>query len=199
MFLPNTILHLSKTTKTYTSHWPQNHSWQQNLPNFNQKGNCFEALVAHTFTPATSAKEANQSGPAPIAIDPLLINQHKICTPLRLHVFVWLLVNPPDQAFVSSWSCHYIIIGFDIGYSGPHAPSTAPNLPSASLYPHTVDESLNKEIQVNCIADPYLSPPLPNPRCSGLGVVPKKTVDGALYIIYLHPFILYSIVQSMMQ
>ena len=129
----------------------------------------------------TSAKEATQSGPAPIALNPTPINQHKICTPLRPQNFARLLHNHPDQAFVSKLITS-LQIGFDIGYSGPHLPLVAPNLHSASVYPHIVDEALEKEIQANRIAGPYPFPPFHNLRCSGLGVVPKK--DGGWRLIY---------------
>lgn len=129
----------------------------------------------------TSAREATQSGPAPIALNPTPINQHKICTPLRPQTFARLLNNHPDQAFVSKLITS-LQTGFDIGYSGPHSPLIVPNLHSASIHPHIVDEALEKEIQENRIAGPYHSPPFVNLRCSGLGVVPKK--DGGWRLIY---------------
>ena len=132
----------------------------------------------------TSAREATQSGPAPIALNPTPINQHKICTPLQPQTFARLLNNHPDQAFVSKLITS-LQTGFDIGYSGPHSPLIVPNLHSASIHPHIVDEALEKEIQENRIAGPYHSPPFVNLRCSGLGVVPKK--DGRWRLIYLHP------------
>lgn len=50
----------------------------------------------------------------------------------------------------------------------------APNLLSAKLNPEAVDTKLNKELQENRIAGPFLAPPLPNFHVSPLGVVPKK-------------------------
>lgn len=57
---------------------------------------------------ATSAKDATQSGPAPISLDPLLINQHKIYTPLQLHFFAQLLklalqIINISEVYQSSW------------------------------------------------------------------------------------------------
>ena len=159
---------------------------------------------------ATSAREATQNGPAPTAFNPLPINQHNICTPLRPQIFARLLNDHPDQAFVSKLIMS-LQKGFDIGYSGPNTPLTAPNLHSAMLYPHIVDEALVKEIQANRIAGPYPSPPSLILDAQVSELYPKKTADGASSIIYQPPLtivlmitlilqlILYSIVPLMMQ
>ena len=47
---------------------------------------------------------------------------------------------------------------------------------------HIITESLAKECAAGRMAGPYSHPPLPNLRCSGLGVVPKK--DGGWRVIY---------------
>ena len=134
----------------------------------------FEAQDAHTSMYVTSAKEATQSRPALIALNPTPINQHKICTPLRPQIFARLLHNHPDQAFVSKLITS-LQSGFDIGYSGPHSPLVAPNLHSSSVYPHIVDEALDKEIQANLIAGPYLLPP---PSITVLELYQKKMAVG---------------------
>ena len=130
---------------------------------------------------ATSAREATQKGPDPNALNLLPINQHTTCTQLRPQSFARLLNNHPDQAFVSKLTTS-LTLGFDISYLGPHTPLIAPNLHSASLHPHIIDEALAKEIQANRIAGPYSFLPLPNLTCSGLGVVPKK--DEGWHLIY---------------
>ena len=146
----------------------------------------FVAQDAHTSTCVTSARGATQSGLAPTALSPTPINQHKICTPLRPQTFARLLNNHPDQAFVSKL-IKSLQTGFDIGYSGPHSPLIAPNLHSASIYPHIVDEALEKSYRQTELQVPTL-PPLS--LILGAQVsesYSKKTADGASYIIYLHP------------
>jgi hypothetical protein len=76
---------------------------------------------------------------------------------------------------------HSLKYGFNIGYSGPHTTLTARNLPSAFEHPHVIDEALQKEVAEQRMAGPYPTPPFPNLRCSGLGVVPKS--DGTWRLI----------------
>ena len=133
----------------------------------------------------TSAREATQSGPAPIALNPTPINQHKICTPLRPQTFARLLNNHPDQAFVSKLLTS-LQIGFDIGYSGPHSPLVAPDLHSASVYPHIVDEALEKRYRQTELQVPILPPLFLILGAQVSESYRKKTADGASYIIYLY-------------
>ena len=72
--------------------------------------------------------------------------------------------------------------GCNIGYEGPQFPLTAPHLPTALSHPHVIDKALREECVAGRMAGPYSHPPLPNLRCSGLGVVPKK--DGGWRVIY---------------
>ena len=146
-----------------------------------RKVTAFAAQDAPISTCARSVREATQNGPARSALSATPINQHTICTPLRPLIFARLLSNYPDQAFVSKL-IKLLNTGFDIGYNGPEGPLIAPNLHSASLHPEVIDEALSKEVNENRIAGPYLYPPLPNLRCSGLGAVPKK--DGGWHLIY---------------
>ena len=94
-------------------------------------------------------------------------------TPLRHSQFGRELVNHRDKAWVS-WLLQAICNGVSLGYTGPRGPSTAPNLISARQHPHIVTAELQKECAVGRILGPFLTPPLPNLKCSGVGVVPKK-------------------------
>ena len=90
------------------------------------------------------------------------------------------LSNHPDKAFVKLLLSD-ITQGCDIGYTGPQFASTARNLQSSSVLPSILD-ALQSECMQNCILGPFNAPPLPNLRCSGLGVVPKH--DGGWRTIY---------------
>ena len=56
------------------------------------------------------------------------------------------------------------------------------NLPSAFQQPSVIDATLQKECEAGRILGPFPTPPLPNFRTSGLGLVPKH--DGGWRIIY---------------
>ena len=68
------------------------------------------------------------------------------------------------------------------GYSGPEFAHIASNLQSAFSQPSVLDDALVTECSLNCVLGPFDSPPLPNFRCSGLGLVPKQ--DGGWRTIY---------------
>ena len=72
--------------------------------------------------------------------------------------------------------------GCNIGYEGPRFQHIAQNLASANTQPSNIDDALAKECAENRMAGPYLYPPLPNMRCSGVGLVPKK--DNGWGVIY---------------
>ena len=72
--------------------------------------------------------------------------------------------------------------GCDIGYTGPQFAYTASNLQSAFSQPSILDNALVTECSLNRVLGPFDSPPLPNFRCSGLGLVPKQ--DGGWRTIY---------------
>jgi len=110
------------------------------------------------------------SGSAPAPID-----QQQLVTPLRPLQLERELASHPDKGFVSQL-LHNIRHGCSIGYEGPHFPQVARHLPSARTHPHIITDALAKECLAGRMAGPYATPPLPNLRCSGLGVVPKK--DG---------------------
>ena len=94
-------------------------------------------------------------------------------TPLRRSQFVSELASHPDKAFVS-WLLHSIDNGVSLGYAGPRTSQISPNLSSARVHPVVIDQELAKECAAGRILGPFTTPPFPNLRCSGLGVVPKK-------------------------
>ena len=104
-------------------------------------------------------------------------------TPLRHSQFGSSLANHPDKAWVS-WLLDAIRNGVSLGYTGPRGPSRAPNLVSAHQHPEIVTAELNKECSAGRILGPLDSPLLPNLKCSGIGVVPKK--NGKWRMIH-HP------------
>ena len=111
----------------------------------------------------------------------LPIDQHQLVSPLRPLELECELTHHPDKGSV--WQLlHDIKHGCDIGYNGPHFAHTAHHLPSALEKPHIISDALDKECAAGCMTGPFPTPPLPNLRCSGLGVVPKK--DGGRRIIY---------------
>ena len=138
----------------------------------------FVAHGAHTPTCAPLVSEGTPNMPAPSGYND--INMHTIHTPLRPQIFARFLSSHPDQSYVYNL-IQSLTYGFNIGYTGPHLPLTAPNLPSAYQYPNTVDEALNKEVAEQRIAGPFPTPPYLNLRCSGVGVIPKK--DGGWRLI----------------
>ena len=60
------------------------------------------------------------------------------------------------------------------GYNGPRSPRKSKHLRSAHTHPQVIDTELAKELKAGHILGPFTKIPLPNLRCSGLGVVPKK-------------------------
>ena len=102
-------------------------------------------------------------------------------TPLRPFMLEWELSNHPDKAFVRQL-IDDLQHGCNIGYLGPQFAHSANNLASASRQPEVIDAALQKECEAGRILGPFQSPPLPNFRSSGLGLVPKH--DGGWRIIY---------------
>lgn len=99
----------------------------------------------------------------------------KLPTPIGLGKLKSFLVG------YDSFKAKFLIEGFTFGfriYSDlivKEPVCSAPNLLSAKLNPEAVEAKLNKELQANRIAGPYLSPPFPNFHVSPLGIVPKKS------------------------
>ena len=110
-----------------------------------------------------------------------LLNKPKPWTPIRSFILERELCNHPDKTFVKKLIydlCH----GCTIGYTGPQFSYLANNLLSAYQQPKVIDDTLKKECELGRILGPFESPPLPNFRTSGLGLVPKH--DGGWRTIY---------------
>lgn len=82
------------------------------------------------------------------------------------------LKHHPDK----SWTFNLLqsIRGVTLGYEGPRGPMEARNLLSAHTHPTVVDEEIQRECQAGRLLGPFRERPLPNLKCSGIGVVPKK-------------------------
>ena len=102
-------------------------------------------------------------------------------TPIRPLILEWELRDHHDKTFVEQLLSD-IRHGCDIGYTGPQFAYTASNLQSAFSQPSILDNALVTECSLNRVLGPFDSPPLPNFRCSGLGLVPKQ--DGGWRTIY---------------
>jgi len=103
------------------------------------------------------------------------------CTPLQPLILEFELSNHPDKAFVKLLLSN-IRLGCKIGYTGPQFAYTAKNLQSSLVHSSISDNALYSECMQNRILGPFNSPPVPNLRCSGLGVAPKH--DGGWRTIY---------------
>ena len=102
-------------------------------------------------------------------------------TPIRSFLLERELSSHPDKIFVRQL-VNDLQHGCSIGYTGPQFAHLAKNLPSAFQQPSVIDATLQKECEAGRILGPFPTPPLPNFRTSGLGLVPKH--DGGWRIIY---------------
>ena len=116
--------------------------------------------------------EPTQRRVVPSALPLTLSELQRARSPLQRSEFEHELANYPDKTFVN-WLLHSIDNGVSLGYSGPRTSHISPNLFSARLHPMVIEE-LTKEINKGRILGPFNDKPLPNLRCSGMGVVPKK-------------------------
>ena len=106
----------------------------------------------------------------------------KLRTPINFRTLQTELALHPDQVFVNQL-IHNLQYGCNIGYTGPQfAHCGSSNLPSSFQHPSTLDANINAECDKGRILGPFETPPLPNFRCSGLGLVPKH--DGGWRAIY---------------
>jgi len=113
------------------------------------------------------------------------------CTPLRPLILECELCNHPDKAFAQLLLSD-LRQGCNIGYTSPQFAYIAHNLQSSFVNPSILDEALYSEcIQIR-ILGPFNAPPLPDLRCSGLGIVPKHD-SGWRTIYHLSALIGYSI------
>ena len=101
------------------------------------------------------------------------LSEHSLTTPLRHSLFESELANHPDKGWVS-WLTSGIRNGVHIGYTGSRCSLRAKNLRSAYLHPGVIQAELTKELAAGRMAGPYPTLSIPNVRCAGLGVVPKK-------------------------
>ena len=102
-------------------------------------------------------------------------------SPIRPFVLERELSSHPDKVFVKQL-VHDLQHGCSIGYAGPQFAHLARNLPTAYQQPDVIDATLQRECEAGRILGPFTSPPLPNFRTSGLGLIPKH--DGGWRIIY---------------
>ena len=94
-------------------------------------------------------------------------------TPLSWRMFEQELVLHPDPFFVQ-YVVSGIREGFSLGFEGPPSSCRSGNMSSSREFPHVIEEYLEKELALGRILGPLAEPPLPNFRCSPIGVVRKK-------------------------
>ena len=109
-----------------------------------------------------------------------LIKQHPaITTPVLIQKFSKLVSGFYfDQYLVSGFT-----VGFRLGYVGPRSARTSENLPSCAESPHVINKKLNKEVALNRVRGPFISPPFNNLQISPIGCVPKK-LEGEFRLIH---------------
>ena len=134
-----------------------------------------------TFVNAVEVPTQDSSAPTPFGSYLRSLEYRGPHSPLQPLILECELSNHPDRAFVELLLSD-IRQGCDIGYTGPQFAHTARNLQSAFAHPSILDDALANECANNRILGPFDSPPLPNLRCSGLGLVPKH--DGGWRTIY---------------
>ena len=132
------------------------------------------AVSATSAPNAATARTGSATAPPPA-------DQQKLVTPIRPLQLERELVKYPDKGFVGQL-LHNITLGCCIGFEGPHYAHTAKHLPTAHTHADIITSALAKECSAGRMAGPYSQQPVPNLRCSGLGVVPKK--DGGWRVIY---------------
>ena len=139
-----------------------------------------------TPTFVSNAKEVTlpQLVPASAPLD-----LHHPTTPVDVSQLESELSSHPDKAWTSQ-VLKNLTEGARIGYTGSRVARFAPNLASARQHPSVIDSELSKECAKGWIAGPYLSPPLPNLQCSGIGVVPKKNKTWRMIMHLSAPYML---------
>jgi hypothetical protein len=63
--------------------------------------------------------------------------------------------------------------GFSLHFEGPPSSYTVKNHRSAQEHKDVLMKKVQKEIELGRIIGPFSEPPLPNLRCSAVGLVPK--------------------------
>ena len=94
-------------------------------------------------------------------------------SPLSWSSFERELASHPDRNFVQH-VVSGIKDGFSIGFEGPQVAHSAGNMSSVKEHPEVVEEYLDTEVALGRVLGPFERPPLPDFRCSPIGVVPKK-------------------------
>eukprot|EP00117_Sycon_ciliatum_P030475 scpid16664/ scgid24012/ len=146
-------------------------------------GACVAETPVRTFinaAPATSPDTAHEivaQGKRPAGVP---LHQQSPWTPVHLDRLESALAKHPERAFVNSL-VHDMRDGAVIGYSGDRSHFVAPNLVSAFQNPQAVSTYLSNECIEGRMAGPYTHLPHADLRCSGVGVVPKKS--GKLRLI----------------
>ena len=165
----------------------------QPLPLFNPPQ--LTQTLTHSPTPAVTSTPTSAADATAVSVTsvsgvatnrtgkgtaPTPVDQHQLVTPIRLLHLEHELANHPNKGFVSQLLAS-IKYGCNIGYTGPQFTHIARHLPSAHTHADIISAFLTKECQAGRMAGPYPQQPLPNLRCSGLGVIPKK--DGGWRVI----------------
>ena len=130
------------------------------------------APIVNSGTYATN-QIAEETTMAPSALKYPLCNPTPLClsppsTPVNIINLTAELKHHPDQQYTASL-LHDLQWGCNIGYTGPRFARITPNLKSAHPHSEAISAALAKEMSNNHTAGPFLSPPIPNLRCSPLG------------------------------
>ena len=96
-----------------------------------------------------------------------------VSTPIDINVLERELSQHPNRNFVTNL-VNGLRYGTPVGYTGPEKFRVSRKLISATQHPEVVSTNLTKEINLGRVAGPFDVPPLPNPQCHPVGVVPKK-------------------------
>ena len=130
-----------------------------------------ESLDREARQPTSLAVNSPESaGPVPVAPPPSSL---KPSTPVNVRRMKALLADHPEQDF-AQYVTSGLKNGFSIGFNGSGRRTSSPNLPSAFDNAAIISDYLKNACQRGETAGPYLTPPLPDLHCSGLGIVPKK-------------------------
>ena len=131
--------------------------------------------LANTVVPITQLRTAPRQDPCGLPARP-----HP-WSPIQSFVFECKLSSHPDKVFVKQL-VYDLQHGCSNGYAGPQFAHLARNLPTAYQKPDVIDATLQRECKAGRILGPFTSPPLPNFRSSGLGLIPKH--DEGWRMIY---------------
>jgi len=157
--------------------FPNHGSWKSGSTTTAKGATCSNgtpAIWAQSANGHTYAKPAEGTTPWQIAH-----NLPEPWSPFFVAKWSAALVNHPDNAFVEAL-LHDITHEVEFGYSGPTIFQSYPNYPSALDASEHIKE-LNRELDLNPMAGPFLSPPTRNFVRLLMGVVPKKRSNPLKY------------------